>query len=74
MKTCSKCKIEKDFDKFTPSYITTDGFLYQCKECDNSYKKEWKKNNPEKVKISLKKYEKKRKERKTWQVKQHLEH
>ena len=39
MKTCSKCKIEKDFNEFYCSKRTKDGFRERCKFCENLYNK-----------------------------------
>jgi hypothetical protein len=33
MKTCSKCKVEKDFSQFNKNKAAKDGLSYQCKTC-----------------------------------------
>lgn len=38
-KICSKCKIEKDLDKFAKSKTTKDGRYSSCRECKNSWKR-----------------------------------
>jgi hypothetical protein len=51
MKTCSKCKIEKDYKEFyKQSCNSKDGYQSHCKICDNERKKNWNKNNAEKAK------------------------
>ena len=40
MKTCSKCKVSKDFILFKRNSSRPDGFDYQCKECVKEYRKE----------------------------------
>lgn len=39
MKTCSKCKILKEFSEFYNSKRTKDGFRERCKKCENLYNK-----------------------------------
>ena len=46
MKKCSKCKIEKELDEFYGKKTKH----YLCKLCDDEYSKNWRENNPEKVK------------------------
>jgi hypothetical protein len=61
MKTCTKCKIEKEFTEFNKQRKTKDGLTYACKPCRKEYnetnkerikeyRKEHYKNNKEKVK------------------------
>ena len=56
-KQCYKCKKIKTLDRFyKKSSNTTDMLSGRCKKCDNVLKTNWRKNNPEKVKV----YERKR--------------
>ena len=61
MKTCTKCKIEKEVTEFNKQRKTKDGLTYACKPCRKEYnetnkerikeyRKEHYKNNKEKVK------------------------
>jgi hypothetical protein len=59
MKTCSKCKIEKDLSEFTKHKKSKDGFYCQCKPC----KKEWKVNNKDKANKKNKQYREKIKDK-----------
>lgn len=69
IKTCTKCKEKKSFDSFKRHKGRKDGFYNQCKECVSKYRKIpetrnrdretskiWRKNNPERVKASAKKF------------------
>lgn len=49
MKTCSKCKIEKDEIEYGKESRTYDGLRSQCKECFNAIRRKWLKNNAEKI-------------------------
>jgi len=53
MKTCSKCKIEKEFSEFSKRKDSSDGYRNQCKICVNS--------NPN-ISLKKKKYYSKNKE------------
>ena len=59
MKTCRKCKIEKDFTEFTKDKQNKDGLKYTCKSCS----KEYRENNKELIKEHSKEYYKSNKER-----------
>lgn len=48
MKVCSKCKVEKPFDKFCKHRISKDGLYPSCKDCNKKYR--------EQNKESIKKY------------------
>lgn len=48
MKKCTKCKKEKDSDKFYRDKNTRDGLRYCCKECFAKLSKKWKDENKEK--------------------------
>jgi hypothetical protein len=52
MKTCSKCKIEKEDDDFNKNQ-------YRCKDCEREYRE----NNKERIKKTNKKYRENNKER-----------
>ena len=45
MKTCSKCKLDKEYDQFHKSCRTKDGYVSACKDCEQRRKKET--NTPE---------------------------
>lgn len=45
MKTCGTCKVEKDIAEFSANASKKDGLQSKCKECTNSYNKEWYGNN-----------------------------
>ena len=65
MKFCKTCNIEKQLDRFQ-FRKDTNKFRGSCIECENLRKKNWSKNNVDKVKITNQKYlsnnEEKRKE------------
>ena len=37
MKTCNRCKIEKDLSEFYKNRTYKDGVSYYCKTCDSTY-------------------------------------
>lgn len=41
-KTCTKCKIDKDFSEFYKLKKSKDGLQYKCKQCTNDYDAEHK--------------------------------
>lgn len=66
MKTCSKCKIEKELSDFYKKKASKDGFRSECKSCTKKYDeenseriKEYKKSKYEQIKDS-KEYKEKR--------------
>ena len=50
MKTCNKCKNEKDNSEFFSSSFTKDGLSYYCKTCDGEIGKSYYQKNKEKIK------------------------
>lgn len=63
MKTCSKCSIEKPLTEFSRRKNSKDGYQGECKVCSygrikiysktkewQDYQKQWKLNNPDKLK------------------------
>ena len=50
MKTCTKCKIEKELSKFNKCKLWKDGLQYICKSCNNEQVKEYRQANKEKIK------------------------
>lgn len=56
MKTCSKCKIEKNLFEFNKRESSKDGFHQQCKRCLKKYKDEWYQNNKTSVVNRVKRY------------------
>jgi hypothetical protein len=63
MKTCTKCKEEKDKSYFSKDSKSKDGRSYYCKKCLNENSKKWKKNNEEKNKDYKKRYRQNNKEK-----------
>lgn len=47
MKTCSKCKIERDVSDFSPHKLTKDGLNSQCKPCRREAQRVYRENNRE---------------------------
>ena len=67
MKTCTKCKIEKEVTEFTKDKKTKDGLTYTCKFCY----KEYRENNKQRIKEIHKEYNETNKERISEQKKQY---
>jgi hypothetical protein len=57
MKTCSKCKEEKELDNFPKNKLKIDGYHYQCKLCVKNTSKKYYQNNKEKKIKYLKQYQ-----------------
>lgn len=49
MKTCVKCKLTLQLDKFYKKIGNRDGVQNWCKTCDNKRHKKWRRNNPERT-------------------------
>ncbi len=47
MKTCNKCKIEKDESEFYKRKLSNDGLHAHCKVCNKEIVALWQRNNPE---------------------------
>lgn len=47
MKACSKCKVVKPYEAFTPNKKTKDRLQSWCRECSNKHTKEHRANNIE---------------------------
>lgn len=62
-KTCTKCEIEKDIDEFHKRSDQKDGLTQQCKECNNSRRKQYYKEKREKELQQSNEYQKKKRER-----------
>ena len=67
MKTCTKCKVEKELTEFNKDKTRHDGFQYTCKKCVkdyrlknkktiNQYSKHYRLINSDKIKKSSKEY------------------
>lgn len=54
---CGKCKQIKSADQFHKSSKNQSGLQSLCKSCDRERKRQWQKDNPDKVKAYSKKYE-----------------
>ena len=63
MKTCTKCKIEKELTEFSKDKNSKDNLKWSCKKCLNNEKKQWEINNKEKIKEYSKKYSEKNKKK-----------
>ncbi len=62
MKTCTYCKRELDFSKFSKKASSSDGYRTKCKDCHNEYcRRVWYPKNKDKQKDSSKKYKRKNK-------------
>lgn len=55
-KTCVKCTQSKPSDQFYDQKGSKDGLTSSCKECKRKQSSEWKRNNPEKVKVMRDRY------------------
>lgn len=55
-KRCTKCGEIKDVGEFYKAKRTKDGLRPECKECSREVYKEYRENNPEKVRERSKKY------------------
>jgi hypothetical protein len=47
MKTCTKCKIEKDEKEFYKEKLKKDGLMHDCKKCSKESAIRWAKTHPE---------------------------
>jgi len=55
-KKCSKCKVEKELTEFSKDKVNKNGLQSYCKKCSSKYKKEYRKNNLEKIRKDYKNY------------------
>ena len=55
-KVCSKCKQEKNINKFYKKKINKDGLTYECNECHKKYYKTYYLKNKEEINIKRKPY------------------
>lgn len=55
-KKCCRCKEEKDISLFGKNAFHDDNLHHYCKTCQNIIASEYRKNNPEKIHSSIKKY------------------
>lgn len=58
-KICSKCKLEKENTEFRKCAKAKDSLKYYCKSCDDEYGKTRYRNDPEKQKKKVKKWQRK---------------
>lgn len=56
MKTCSKCKLEKEFSEFSKQKKGKNGLRSSCKECIKIERKIYVKENKEKIYVKTKRY------------------
>ena len=68
-KTCNKCKEEKPLDQFNKHKKNKDGLSYSCKYC----KKEYYKENQERMSVYWRNWYKKNKEKKSEYKKEHYQ-
>lgn len=59
MKTCNKCKLDKEISEFGKHKRTKSGLRSTCKECERSLCKIYKDNNRQKVRLSSREYKRK---------------
>lgn len=62
-KICIKCNEEKSILDFNKRKQSKDGYSNTCKSCTNSYMKDYKKNNKDKISILNKRYRDNNKEK-----------
>ncbi len=55
-KTCTKCEVEKDIDKFCKRRDRKDGYNTICKDCDNQKSRQYYTDNRERVLKRCRKY------------------
>lgn len=58
-KVCSKCNIDKDLGEFHKDKSRKDGYRNACKECKNSYSKQYRIDNRESISANKKEYREK---------------
>lgn len=56
MKTCSKCKMTKDFSEFVKAKSESCGYYAQCKDCKKEWRKGYQARNKEMLSIKGKEY------------------
>lgn len=62
-KICTRCKENKNINKFGNRSSSKDGLNYICKECNENQKKKWRTENPDKYKKASKKHYNENKDR-----------
>lgn len=62
-KICTKCNEPKSLDDFHKNSHNKDGLQSQCRDCRNASKREWNRNNQDKVKEYREKTKDKHRER-----------
>ena len=62
-KRCYACELEKSLDDFGIDKSKRSGISYRCKDCTRIATAQWKKNNPDKVRITRKQNYERKKER-----------
>lgn len=55
-RTCRECGEAKALDEFYRRKMTRDGLRHERKSCNNKYVRGWQKANPEKVKVTQRRY------------------
>lgn len=58
-KKCSKCNLDKIISSFQKQKSSKDGLQGWCCSCKREYVNDWRKNNPDKVKITKMRYREK---------------
>lgn len=69
VKTCTKCKVEKEVAEFNKYKKAKDGLQYNCKSCRKQYRQE----NKERIKERNKKYNQANKERRNEKQKEYYQ-
>jgi hypothetical protein len=54
MKTCSKCKEEKEIESFSKSSVSKDGFQAYCRTCSKQVHNSWTTANVGDIKLNRK--------------------
>lgn len=55
---CSRCRQEKSLEEFGPNAGRPRGRNSRCRPCEAAYQREWRKANPEKVRLRSRQWEK----------------
>lgn len=70
MKTCTKCKCEKQFDEFGKDSRLKSGLKSYCKMCHKAMSKDWRHRNPEKTRAQCRRFYEKNSDK--WKTKYNI--